>query len=223
MNIIEYADRELLAMDLANKLAGEINAALRNDERVLFAVPGGTSPGPVFDALCGATLDWASVDVILTDERWVAQDDPRSNTRLVRERLLTDRAAAARLVPMYRPTGTPEEALEDLSEAIRPRLPLSVLLLGMGEDMHCASLFPEAEGLEAALAEDAPPLVALRAPGVPEPRISLTAPALDGALSKHLLIMGEAKRAALERAQELDPMEAPIRAVMSGMTVHWAE
>jgi 6-phosphogluconolactonase len=223
MNFVEYADREMLAMDLANKLVGEINAALRHEERVLFAVPGGTSPGPVFDALCGAPLDWASVDVILTDERWVAEDDPRSNTRLVRERLLTDRAAAARMVPMYRPTGTPEEALERLSEEIRPRLPISVLLLGMGEDMHCASLFPGAEGLEAALAEDAPPLMALRAPGVPEPRVSLTAPVLEGALSKHLVITGQAKRDALERAQGLDPMEAPVRAVLSGLTVHWAE
>jgi len=223
MNFVEYADREMLAMDLANKLAGEINAALRHEERVLFAVPGGASPGPVFDALCAAALDWASVDVILTDERWVPEDDPRSNTRLVRERLLTDRAAKARMVPMYRPGDTPEDAAAALSQEIAPRLPLSVLLLGMGEDMHCASLFPGAEGLEAALAEDAPPLMAMHAPGVPEPRVSLTAPVLDGALSKHLVITGQAKRAALERAQGLDPQEAPVRAVLSGVTVHWAE
>jgi len=57
----------------------------------------------------------------------------------------------------------------------------------------------------------------------PEPRITLTAPMLDGALSKHLIIFGSAKRDALERAMSLPPEEAPIAAVLSGMTVHWAE
>ena len=92
MDFVEYADRELMAIDLANKLAGALRAALARSERVLFAVPGGSTPGPVFDALCAARIDWASVDVLLTDERWVRPDHPRSNTRLVRERLLVERA-----------------------------------------------------------------------------------------------------------------------------------
>lgn len=222
MEIVEYADRELMAIDLANKLAGSLRAALVRSERVLFAVPGGSTPGPVFDALCAARIDWASVDVLLTDERWVRPDHPRSNTRLVRERLLVERAAAATLLPMYQPTDTPEEAVARVTEAIAPHLPIAVLLLGMGDDGHVASLFPGTEGLAAALAEDAPPVMALRPPEADEPRLTLTRPVLDGALSKHLAVVGEAKRETLERAQRRTEAEAPVRAVFSGLTVHWA-
>ena len=222
MDFVEYADRELMAIDLANKLAGALRAALALSERVLFAVPGGSTPGPVFDALCAARIDWASVDVLLTDERWVRPDHPRSNTRLVRERLLVERAAAATLLPMYQPTDTPEEAVARVTEAIAPHLPISVLLLGMGDDGHVASLFPGTEGLAAALADDAAPVMALRPPEAEEPRLTLTRPVLDGALSKHLAIVGETKRAVLERAQRRSEDEAPVRAVLGGLTVHWA-
>ncbi len=88
-------------IDLANILAGELTAALMNHDTASIAVPGGTTPGPIFDMLCAADLDWSRVHVLLTDERWVPESSPRSNTALMRERLLTDRAAAAHLVPLY--------------------------------------------------------------------------------------------------------------------------
>lgn len=222
MNFKEYADREMLTIDLANKLAGELTEALEHEERVLFAVPGGTTPGPVFDDLCAVDLDWSRVDVMLTDERWVPEDHARSNTRLLRERLLVDRAAAARYVPMYLPGDTPDARLADLETNIVPNLPINVLLLGMGDDMHTASLFPGADTLKAALAADAPVLMAVNAPGAPEPRVTLTARVLDGALSKHIVILGEAKRAALERARKSSAEEAPVAAVLTETEVHWA-
>ncbi|MFY0621470.1 MAG: 6-phosphogluconolactonase [Pelagimonas sp.] len=220
---IEYADREMLVINLANQLAGDLEAALLHEDRVAFAVPGGTSPGPVFDDLCAADLDWSRVDVLLNDERWVPEDHERSNTRLLRERLLVDRAAAAGYLPLYAPAEHPEEALEGLAKALEPELPLAVLLLGMGTDMHTASLFPGADKLHQALASDAPILLPMRAPGAPEPRITLTAPILNGALSKHVLIFGAEKRKALEAAKGLPASEAPINAVLSSAKVHWAE
>ena len=72
-----YPDREMLAMDLANQIAGELRAALSHQDRAALAVPGGTSPGPVFDVLCAADLDWDRVDVLLTDERWVPESSER--------------------------------------------------------------------------------------------------------------------------------------------------
>ena len=219
----EYPDREMLAMDLANQIAGELRAALSHQERAALAVPGGTSPGPVFDALCAADLDWARVDVMLTDERWVPESSERSNTRLLRERLLTNRAAAARLLPLYAEADTPEERLAGLADDIAPALPLAVVLLGMGADMHTASIFPEADKLEEALSNDAPILLPMRAPGAPEPRITLSAHALDGALKKHIVIYGAEKREVLEKARGLAPYEAPINAVLDEAVVHWAE
>ncbi|MCR9108750.1 6-phosphogluconolactonase [Marivita sp. XM-24bin2] len=218
-----YPDRELLAMDLANKLAGDLRTILSHEERVVLAVPGGTSPGPVFDDLCAADLDWSRVDVMLTDERWVPEDNDRSNTRLLRDRLLVDRAAAARLLPLYVPAHEPEEVLAELESQITDELPLAVVLLGMGTDMHTASIFPGADKLDVALDPHAPILVPMRAPGAPEPRITLSARVLNDALRKHVLILGQDKREALEAAKGMLPEDAPINAVLDGATVHWAE
>ena len=66
MNLIEYVDRDMLFLDLANKLAGELETALLHSDRVSLAVPGGTTPGPMFDELCAADIDWSRVDVLLT-------------------------------------------------------------------------------------------------------------------------------------------------------------
>ena len=223
MKIQEYADRDMLAIDVANVLAGDLESALLHHDLVSFAVPGGTTPGPVFDGLCAADLEWDRVRVLPTDERCVPADHERSNERLIRDRLLTNRASVAEYVPLFVPGRDPEAALAEVETLIAPVLPLSVLVLGMGEDMHTASLFPGMEGLEAALDSHAATLAVARTAVQPEPRITLTAPILDGALSKHLVIYGSAKREALERAMSLPPEEAPIAAVLSGMTVHWAE
>lgn len=223
MNFVEYPDRDMAAMDLANRLAGELKNCLLNHETASLAVPGGTTPGPIFDALCAADLDWSRVQVFATDERWVPLVDPRSNARLIRERLLVGRAAAATLVPFYAPADQPEDVLGDLEKTMAGNVPVSVLLLGMGGDMHTASLFPGAPGLAQALKPDAPILSVLRPETQPETRISLSARVLDQAMSKHLVIFGADKRAALDKAMSLPPEQAPINAVTTEMTVHWAE
>ena len=143
--------------------------------------------------------------------------------RLIRERLLVERAAAARYLPLYVKADTPEDVLPELESELVPELPISVALFGMGADMHTASLFPGADQLAAALDPHAPILVPMRIDGQPETRVSLSARVLDGALSKHLVIYGSEKRAALERARSLPPEDAPINAVLDDMTVHWAE
>ncbi len=223
MELIEYPDRDLLMLGLADRLTGDLAEALRRNEQVSFSVPGGTTPGPVFDVLSEQALDWDRVSIILNDERWVGEDSPRSNTALIRRRLLVSRAAAARLIPLYADAPAPEDRLADLIAGVTPHLPLSVLLLGMGADMHTASLFPGADHLAEALADDAPPLMALRAEGAGEPRVTLTAPVLAAAMSIHILITGADKRAALERAAHLPALEAPVRCVLGQATVHWAE
>ena len=223
MNFLTYPDREALMLGLANAIASDLSAALHAEGTASLSVPGGTTPGPVFDILSGVALDWANVAVMLNDERWVGEDSPRSNTRLLRERLLTDKAAAATLVPLYAPAPAPEDRLAELAAGVAAHLPISVLLLGMGADMHTASLFPGADLLAQALAPDAPILLPMRAEAAGEPRVTLTAPVLAAAKSIHILITGAEKRAAIERAATLPALEAPVRVVLDNATVHWAE
>ena len=222
MQLETYPDREMLMLGLANTIAGQLGEFLRRDGHATLSVPGGTTPGPIFDTLSGVDLDWANVAVVLNDERWVPETSERSNTRLVRDRLIRGRAALARLIPLYAPAETPEDMLPALEDGLRPHLPISVLLLGMGADMHTASLFPDADRLEEALSTTAL-ILPMRADAAGEPRMTLTAPVLKAAYNIHLLITGQEKRAALDRALHLPPLEAPVRAILDTATVHWAE
>ena len=221
MKLIEYADADMLALDLANVIASELEDVLLGGGRATLVVPGGSSPGPMFDCLCAADLDWARVDVTLSDERCLPEVHLRSNARLIKERLLTGRAAAARFHPLYVPADSPQDVLPEIESGLVPCLPISVLLLGMGTDMHTASLFPGAGNLAAALAPDAPILMFIEAEGAPEPRITFSARVLNQSLSKHLLISGTSKRNALEKAQHLPANKAPVAAILDNCTVHW--
>ncbi|MBL4628484.1 MAG: 6-phosphogluconolactonase [Roseicyclus sp.] len=223
MNFVEYPDRDLMMLDLANTLTGNLAEALRLNERATLCVPGGTTPGPIFDVLCEQALDWDRVWVVLNDERWVDESNARSNTAMLRKKLLISNASRATLIPLFKADVAAEDAISDLAAGFDGHLPISVLLLGMGTDMHTASLFPGADNLAAALASDAPVLMPMRADGAGEPRITLTARVLNDAMRKHVVITGAEKREALERARHLPPEQAPIRAVLSDATVHWAE
>lgn len=223
VNIVEYPDRDMLAIDVANLLAGELESALLTHETASLALPGGTTPGPIYDVLCAAVLDWSRVRVMLTDERWVDEESPASNAALLRSRLLTDRAAQAQFKPFYRAGKTPSDAAPEVSASIEGDLPISVLVLGMGDDMHTASLFPGAKGLVEAMSPNAPHICPIEASGHIASRVTLSARVLSGAMSKHLVIMGASKREALERAMTLDPSEAPVRVALNQATVHWAE
>src|SRR5690554_3912574 len=173
MKFQEYPDAEFMAMGLADVISAQLNVALRQRDRALFVVPGGTSPGPIFDTLCGARLDWDRVDVLPSDERWRPQAHIRSNAGMIAERLLCERAEDATLLPLYREGLSPEEAAPEVATILEPRLPIDVALIGMGEDMHTASLFPRAPGLEAALANDAPLVLPVRIEDEPEARVTL--------------------------------------------------
>lgn len=222
LDLIEYPDREMLFLSLANRISGQLAQHLRLNDTASLCVPGGTTPAPLYDYLSGSELDWARVGVLLNDERWVDGEHLRSNGRLLRRHLLRDRAAPARYIDLYTGDARPEDAVAMLSAQVAPLLPLTVLLLGMGTDMHTASLFPAASETVLALAPDAAPVMAVNSVK-DEPRITLTASALGGAINTHLLITGADKREALERARSLDPTQAPIRAFLGDITVHWAE
>ncbi|MEM8789362.1 MAG: 6-phosphogluconolactonase [Pseudomonadota bacterium] len=225
--ILHYPDRDSQARDLAEIVARELVEAVVAKGGATLAVPGGTTPAPFLKLLAQTQMDWAKIRVMLTDERFVPESSDRSNTRLIKQTLLQGPAAAARFVPFYAPGEAPEPVIEALRADVGAALPLDVCVLGMGEDMHTASLFPGADNLEAALKPVAPVLMAMRAPGAPEPRMTLSGPVLRAAGALHLLITGEGKKMALERAMADGPVvEAPVRAVLTGptpVTVHYAD
>lgn len=222
MKFQEYTDKEHLYDAVANALYTDLSTQLVAHERALLAVPGGTTPGPVFDRLSQMDLPWPKIAMMLSDERWVPETSDRSNTALLRARLHQGPAAQATMLPMHYPSDTPEEGIKHLLGDIEAHLPISVLLLGMGADMHTASIFPEADLLNEALSDTAPTILPMRAAGAPEPRVTLSAPVLKAARHTHVIITGEEKRKALESAHSLSPTMAPISAFLNTATVHWA-
>lgn len=224
MKFVEYPDADMMFLTLADTIAGELEGHLFSEDAATLVVPGGTTPGPIFDSLSATKhIDWSRITVMLSDERWVPLDSPRSNTALIKDRLLVGAASAAHYVPLFCDAPSIQEGAQQLSSSVQAALPITVLVLGMGADMHTASLFPNSPQLHTALAADAPPLVAVEVADQPEDRITLTAPVLQSAISTHIVIKGSDKRAAVERAQSLTAEQAPINSVLKDATIHWAE
>jgi len=200
------------AQEAADAIANGLRDTVLEQGRAIFIATGGKTPETTYDILARADLPWEKVTVTLTDERWVDPHDPDSNERMVRDRLFTERGAAATFVPLKSLHATPQEALADAESRLKPILPADVALLGMGEDGHVASLFPggpvEAEGLA----------VAARAA---EPRLSLTLAALEPRRLTVLLISGEAKRRTLEDRSGL-PVHALLSRTKAPVRVLWS-
>ncbi|UYG06890.1 6-phosphogluconolactonase [Halomonas sp. M4R1S46] len=216
--------REALARQLAEAVAEALRSDLAQRERALLVVSGGSTPVPFFHALAAMALPWSRIDVTLADERWVAETADDSNARLVREHLLRGAAAEARFVPLTSDAATPEEGAAEVGRRIAALAwPASVVILGMGGDGHTASLFPDSRELDLALSTDEP-VVAVRTPSQPQPRITLSADRLHQAFRHFLHITGEEKRAVLGRALAGDDTRAlPIRAFLaSPLSIHWA-
>ena len=215
-----FETRAELNIALAAEIVGWLGEAVRARGAASLVASGGTTPGPLYDLLSDMAAPWRRVSVTLADERWVAPDDPMSNERLIRGRLLRDLGAAARFTPLKTDDATPEEAEITVGAALAalPR-PFDVMLLGLGENGHTASLFPHGQGLEAALDVSDPALARAVHPAPPDdpipPRMSMTLRALLDSRRIVLLFTGAAKWAAYQGALGPgDVADAPVRAVL---------
>lgn len=214
MMLMRSASTAAAASSLAAQVSAALRVAVRERGRASLLVPGGRTPVPLFRALRRQALPWQSVMVSLTDERCVPSDHEDSNARLVRGELLAEAAAAARFVPLVNGATCASSGAAHCwqSLAVLPR-PIDVVVLGMGEDGHFASLFPGSPGIEAALDVDAAPgCVAMRAPVAPADRVSLNLAALADARQLFLFITGERKRTLLESAGRRAPL--PVDALL---------
>jgi 6-phosphogluconolactonase len=228
MMIEVFDDAHSLAEAAAGAVVSALETGVRLNGTASLAATGGRSPGPVYDLMALAPLEWARVRVTLTDERWVDPGSPDSNERLVRERLLKHRAAEAVFHPLRGREPNPEAAAEHASALFHSWPPLDAVILGMGEDGHVASLFPGNPALGLGLDPAAPACIAVPAgDGRPPPqaRLSLTIRGLTNAGLTVILTSGAAKRAVLERALHGgDPRELPVRAVLqsaSAVRILW--
>jgi 6-phosphogluconolactonase len=201
-----FASSDAQADAAARAVEQQLIEGLSDRGRASLVGTGGSSPGPVYDRLSRADLDWAHVAVTLSDERHVDANSPNSNARLVRERLLVDRAAAAQFLP-----------LTDYAEGVlRKLMPFDAVMLGMGPDGHIASLIPGSPVLSQGMDPDGEALTAESPQGFGAPpvaRITLTLSALLQSRAIFLLIAGEAKRQVVEQAQ--GGADYPVRAILN--------
>jgi 6-phosphogluconolactonase len=202
-----YPFTRALAEAAAFAIEQQLRQGLKTRGRASLVATGGRSPGPVYDALHKARIDWSRVVVTLSDERCVEPTAPESNQRLLRERLLTGEPHKAHFIPLW---PLPDEA------ALTALAPFDAVMLGMGEDGHIASLLPRAPNLAEGMDPTSGRLTFTVPEGVGNPpvaRTSLTLPALLQARAIFILIAGDAKREIIAQADA--GADYPVRALLA--------
>jgi 6-phosphogluconolactonase len=182
------------AEDVAAVAASEIADALRDGARTLV-LAGGTTPQRCYELLSSMEVMWGRVSILFGDERCVSPNHPDSNYRMARAALL-DRVAPATVFRMPAELG-PEEGAAMYAHVVAAVAPLDVVVLGIGEDGHTASLFPghpalKAQGLTAGIRDSPKP---------PPKRVTLTLNALQTARKVIILATGAGKAEAVAKAK----------------------
>jgi 6-phosphogluconolactonase len=226
------ADLNELSRRAAESAVNTINDAVRRHGRCSLALSGGSTPRTLHGLLASEfreQIPWTDLHVFWGDERYVPADDPDSNYRMARETLLDLVPCPARNVhPMPTRFPLPDTAAQDYEATLRahfgndwPRFDL--ILLGLGEEGHTASLFPGSPALE----EQTRWVVAVTVPAKPPVRLTLTLPVLTRASNIHVLVTGSKKAGALEHvlADKPDPNTYPAAALRStgGALIWWVD
>lgn len=227
-----FPSRDVWAEAAAARLAEALAAAIAADGRAVFAGAGGSTPSPIYARLAQADLDWPQVVATLVDERYVPETSPDSNAALMKRVLLTGPASAARFVPLYSPAVTVDRAAAVAAKALAAEGGrLDAVLLGMGEDGHICSMFPDSPTLKTLLTPTLRPSVLGVPPGrdgaaPPQERLSINLPYLASARRVVLALAGAAKHAVFEREAAGDPAVHPIAALIAAevpLEVLWTE
>ena len=219
----EFNSREQLDIELANEIATILSAAIERKGTASIAVSGGSTPKGLFKILSLKAIDWSKVFITLADERWVDFDSDASNTRLVFDNLLQNNAKQATFFHLKQKGELTQTVLGDLNIAAKKSLlPLDVLILGMGEDGHTASLFPCSEQIEEGLStSNKQSLMSVMPTTAPHERISFTFSALAKSENIFLHLCSDAKKSVLNKALgNDDKFEMPIRAFLQNKKIN---
>jgi 6-phosphogluconolactonase len=229
-NISIFKSPEQLAIAAAESFVESAEDALRESGRFCVALAGGSTPRRVYQLLAtepfDSSLDWSTVHLFFGDERAVPADHPDSNYAMVYETLISKIAIPGRNVHPIPSEGDVNENASQYENHLRaffsgqswPRLDL--VLLGMGEDGHTASLFPNS----AALNEQSRWVVATRNELWGQDRITLTVPVFNHARRVMFLVVGDKKAQRLKEVLRLQPAseQLPAQAIkpING-TIEW--
>jgi 6-phosphogluconolactonase len=222
-----HPDRESLIREAANVIVDLAASAIQEHGRFALALAGGDTPRPVYarmaDPAQARRVDWARVEVFFGDERSVPPDDSRSNYRMVREALLDHVRIPSTNIHRIRGEDEPEKAAAEYEAVLRRRLgdergrdgpapgSLDLILLGMGDDGHTASLFPGTP----AVMEQARWVLAQFVETLQMWRVTLTPVVINASRNVLFLVSGAGKaemlRQVLEGAEE--PLLRPAQVV----------
>jgi len=213
-----FDSRDVMTVSLADLIKTRIEEAIASKGRASLALSGGSTPLHLYQTLAGMDLPWASISITLVDERWVPESHERSNEAFVRGAFRA--AKGAKIVGLYNSAASPGHALEDIERRIQENGDdFDVVVLGMGDDGHTASWFPNAQGLARALEDGAAVCAVSATPseitGAETERLTLTLSAIRKAPTIVLMITGASKRRVFEAALAGGPVEdLPVRAIL---------
>jgi len=220
-----YSEVTLASEAASNRIAQALSRELAIRCTASLIVSGGSTPIECFSLLSNTELAWDKVSILMSDERCVAPEHAASNEGMIRRSLTTNCAAGAGLVPIYREGFSAADQCAALSAIIENMvLPFTVALVGMGEDGHIASLFPDFDRLSEALdVNTGYRCLPVNTAASPHQRVSLTLSTVLHSREILLLFFGEAKRAVYERAKRpesrlplsrlLQQDRSPVRAI----------
>jgi 6-phosphogluconolactonase len=220
----EFKSPVLLADGLALKVAKQLSDAIDARGTATLVVSGGRSPVAFFQNLAKQKLDWSKVVVTLADERWVPVEHADSNAGLLKRYLLQGPAAKAQFLSLYSASTNLEQAAEQADRLLAELPAIDVLVLGMGDDGHTASLFPNSPNLSDALKVDGTRrCYPMLAPTVPHQRLTMSRALLASAKTTVLSISGQSKLTTLSAALAGDDVAAmPIRAFLQPtLEIYW--
>ncbi|MDJ0709061.1 MAG: 6-phosphogluconolactonase [Woeseiaceae bacterium] len=222
-----FDTREVASVAAAERIADALQRRLDAGLKTSLVVSGGTTPARCFTELAGTELNWSGVTVIASDDRWVPPDHEDSNEKLIRDTLLVEHAAEAKLFGFYADDKSLEHRCNELDAEVRfMPFPFACSLLGMGADGHFASLFPDAENLDTGLDLESHSIcLPVHTLASPHGRVSLTLAALSRSDEIVLLFFGDDKKAVYEQAKSGDdqyPVSRLLRQKRAPVHIYWA-